>query len=232
MLGVWVLIRLWKQHSVQARTYTCGESAPGIEFRVDWNDFGFVCVGLICSEPTSRLQTYCHLSTNGKKMSVSWQFFKTYGVISYGSGWRKDAVNQCLEFGWPMCRRWTGVARCAWKSVNGRNRGAFSSRFVIVPFFTPVPAVISRLGRGELLGHHHTQLLVHTITTYTSHRPHDHHTHLIVHTIIIHISSCTRSPYTASSSYTRSPYTSHRAHDHHTQLLVHTRRIELNVSWH
>ena len=24
--------------------------------------------------------------------------FETYGVISYGSGWRKDVVNQCLEF--------------------------------------------------------------------------------------------------------------------------------------
>ena len=32
-------------------------------------------------------------------MSVSWQFFETYGVISYGNGWSKDVVNQCLEFG-------------------------------------------------------------------------------------------------------------------------------------
>ena len=23
----------------------------------------------------------------------------TYGVINYGGGWRKDVVNQCLEFG-------------------------------------------------------------------------------------------------------------------------------------
>ena len=25
--------------------------------------------------------------------------FKTYGVINYCSDWRKDVVNQCLEFG-------------------------------------------------------------------------------------------------------------------------------------
>ena len=47
------------------------------------------------------LQTYCHLSTNKKKQkkqktklscySVSWNFFESYGVISYGT--------QCLEFG-------------------------------------------------------------------------------------------------------------------------------------
>ena len=44
------------------------------------------------------LQAYDHLSTN-KKLSISRQFFQTYGVISYSSGWTKDGVNQCLEFG-------------------------------------------------------------------------------------------------------------------------------------
>ena len=39
---------------------------------------------------------YC-LSTN-KKLLVSWQFSGPYGVTKYGSGWRKDVVNQCLEF--------------------------------------------------------------------------------------------------------------------------------------
>ena len=24
--------------------------------------------------------------------------FETYGVVSYGNGWRKDVVNLCLEF--------------------------------------------------------------------------------------------------------------------------------------
>ena len=49
------------------------------------------------------LQTYCDLSNN-EILSVSRQFFETYGVISYGSGWRKDVVNQCLEFASSMLR--------------------------------------------------------------------------------------------------------------------------------
>ena len=35
---------------------------------------------------------------NNKKLLVSWQFSGTYGVTKYGSGWRKDVVNQRLEF--------------------------------------------------------------------------------------------------------------------------------------
>ena len=31
-------------------------------------------------------------------MLVNWQFSGPYGVTKYGSGWRKDVVNQCLEF--------------------------------------------------------------------------------------------------------------------------------------
>ena len=42
-------------------------------------------------------QTYYCLSTN-KKLLVSWQFSGPYGVIKYGSGWKKDVLNQCLEF--------------------------------------------------------------------------------------------------------------------------------------
>ena len=37
------------------------------------------------------------LSTN-KNLLVSWQFSGPCGVTKYGSGWRKDVVNQCLEF--------------------------------------------------------------------------------------------------------------------------------------
>ena len=33
-----------------------------------------------------------------KKMLVSWQYSGPYGLTKYGSGWRKDVVNQCLEF--------------------------------------------------------------------------------------------------------------------------------------
>ena len=34
-----------------------------------------------------------------KKLLISWQFSGPYGVTKYDSGWRKDVVNQCLEFG-------------------------------------------------------------------------------------------------------------------------------------
>ena len=37
------------------------------------------------------------LSTN-EKLLVNWQFSGPYGVTKYGSGWRKDVVNQCVEF--------------------------------------------------------------------------------------------------------------------------------------
>ena len=42
-------------------------------------------------------QTFYCLSSN-KKLLVSWQFSGPYGVTKYGSSWRKDIVNQCLEF--------------------------------------------------------------------------------------------------------------------------------------
>ena len=38
------------------------------------------------------------MSTNEKRF-VSWQFFETYGLISYGSGWKKYVVIQCSELG-------------------------------------------------------------------------------------------------------------------------------------
>ena len=34
-----------------------------------------------------------------KKLLFSWQFSGSYGVTKHGSGWRKDVVNQCLEYG-------------------------------------------------------------------------------------------------------------------------------------
>ena len=39
---------------------------------------------------------YC-LSIN-KKLLVSRQFSGHYGVTKYGSGWKKDVINKCLEF--------------------------------------------------------------------------------------------------------------------------------------
>ena len=34
-----------------------------------------------------------------KTVTCSGQFSKTYGVTNCGSGWRKDVVNLCLEYG-------------------------------------------------------------------------------------------------------------------------------------
>ena len=34
-----------------------------------------------------------------QQLLVSWQISGPYGITKYGSGWRKDVVNQCLEFG-------------------------------------------------------------------------------------------------------------------------------------
>ena len=59
----------------------------------------YVCCNLSCL-----LQTYCHLSII-QKLFVSLQFFKTHGVISYGSGWKKDVVNQCLQFAYSVNMR-------------------------------------------------------------------------------------------------------------------------------
>ena len=77
------------------------------KFRLDRNDFGFICAGVSNMGGHERnasynlsclLQPYFCLIAN-EKLSVSLQLFQTYGVISYGSVWRKDAVNKCLECG-------------------------------------------------------------------------------------------------------------------------------------
>ena len=41
----------------------------------------------------------CYKLTAIRVPTKNCQFFKTYGVTSYGSGRRKDVVNQCMEFG-------------------------------------------------------------------------------------------------------------------------------------
>ena len=69
------------------------------EFRLGSNDFDFIWAGVsnMVSYETNVWYNLSCLSTN-KKLLVSWQFSGPYGVIKYGSGWRKDVVNQCLEF--------------------------------------------------------------------------------------------------------------------------------------
>ena len=58
----------------------------------------------IISELSDTARTYCHLSTN-EKLSVSWQFFETCGVISYGSSWRKDVKGSLLK-SWGESDNW------------------------------------------------------------------------------------------------------------------------------
>ena len=95
----------WKHYCVQARTWAWGASAPRLKKKkssVDCNGLGFIGAGAdnVCSYKRNAWlnlsclsQIFCRLSTN-KKLPVSWHFFS---VIIYGSGWRKDVVNQCLE---------------------------------------------------------------------------------------------------------------------------------------
>ena len=50
---------------------------------------------------------YCVPEHQGKTLllSISWQFFKTCGVISYGGGWREDVIDHCLEFALIPCMK-------------------------------------------------------------------------------------------------------------------------------
>ena len=76
------------------------------EFHLDSNDFDLICAGVsnvggyrgnFWYNLNCLLQTYCNLSPN-EKLSVSWQFWETFVVLSYDSGWRTGVVNQYLEF--------------------------------------------------------------------------------------------------------------------------------------
>ena len=67
------------------------------KFRLNSNDFGFIWAG-VSNMVSYKTNVWYNFSTN-KKLLVSRQFSGPYGVTKYGSGWRKDVVNQCLEFG-------------------------------------------------------------------------------------------------------------------------------------
>ena len=56
-------------------------------------------VGSPCSVVSLNKLTTVQVEHN-KKLLVTWQFSGPYGVTKYDSGWRKDVVNQCLEFAW------------------------------------------------------------------------------------------------------------------------------------
>ena len=72
------------------------------EFRLDSNDFDFICTGesIVDGYKKEKLTNLrdCYkltaiFSTN-EKLFVSWQFSETYSIFSYGSGWRKDVGNR------------------------------------------------------------------------------------------------------------------------------------------
>ena len=76
------------------------------KFRLDSNDFGFICTcvsNVVCKETSDLLElsvtNILPFEHDQKKLFVSREFFETHSVINYGSGWRKDVVNPCLEFG-------------------------------------------------------------------------------------------------------------------------------------
>ena len=64
---------------------------------------------------------------HNEELSVSWQFFLTYGVISYASGWRKDVVNYCCRLSTNEKRsisRQVGLCVCVWGGGGGGRGGA------------------------------------------------------------------------------------------------------------
>ena len=58
------------------------------------NDTPFLCESFV-----TNLLLFEYHQQQQQQMLVSWQFSGPYGVTKYGSGWRKDVVNQCLVFG-------------------------------------------------------------------------------------------------------------------------------------
>ena len=76
------------------------------------------CTWVVCNKCTT-------VWAPTKKLLISWQFSGPYGVTKYGSGWRRDVVNQCLEFAatlWAFC---TAVcdAVIGWKHLGGWQPG-------------------------------------------------------------------------------------------------------------
>ena len=55
------------------------------------NDFGLVCAGV------SNACGYKRNAQYNIGLTISRKISKTYGIINHGSGWRKDAMNQCLN---------------------------------------------------------------------------------------------------------------------------------------
>ena len=100
-----------KQTNERTNEQTNKQTNKQTKFLLDSNDFGFTCAGVsnvggykrnVWYNPSCLLHT-CSLSTN-EKLSVSWQFFETYGVTNYDSGWSMDLHNYVSA--WAEGRMW------------------------------------------------------------------------------------------------------------------------------
>ena len=101
-----IIISLAPKH---ARIHEAHPPRVKKKFCLDSNDFGFIWAGVATWSVTKQTSDIIRVVSNKlttvwaptnkqkKQILVSWQFS---GVTKYGSGWRKDLVNQCLEFGW------------------------------------------------------------------------------------------------------------------------------------
>ena len=67
-------------------------------FRLESNDCGFICAGVNFVGGYKWHTFLFELFVTNWLLLISWQFSGPYCITKYGSGWRKDVVNQCLEF--------------------------------------------------------------------------------------------------------------------------------------
>ena len=101
--------------------------------------------GPIYTGPCPKALTECSPLTTIKHLLVSRQFSGPFGVTKYGSGWRNDVVNQCLEC---ALHRDVGTATPPFSGWYGAYRHPIRSVYSAVRFngslflYTPVRCVL------------------------------------------------------------------------------------------
>ena len=119
---------------------------------MDSDDFGFIFAGAskvvsykrnVWYNLSCLLQTYCRLSII-EKLFVSWQFFETYGVIRYGSGWRQDVVSQGLEFCSPVSAEPRSESACGEHWLATVNNSTLCGRLqaLVYDILPPTTAIV------------------------------------------------------------------------------------------
>ena len=105
------VLRLWKQHSVKHTHKHLGTSTVGSiwkdKFCLNSDNLVFICVDVSTVSGCYKINMAWYNSgcLCGYKLTAIWPptkkgvFLEVYNVTSYGSGWKKDIVNWCLEFG-------------------------------------------------------------------------------------------------------------------------------------